>query len=118
MGIYYKELEQVADNVILTAVKYQQIMYSYLAQETLHKPPIKKMASISEEWLTALRAESLQKKTTKQISIVEFDLPKPDNYESLLDNADRLFAELLIRYHLSKKDFTKEEGYGKLVVEQ
>lgn len=49
-------------------------------------------------------------KTSKQITIEEFELPKPDNYESLIENADHLFAEMLIRYHLSKNDFIKYDS--------
>ncbi len=38
------------------------------------------------------------------IKIEEFELPKPDNFEDLIRNTDKLFAELLIRYYANKKN--------------
>lgn len=55
-------------------------------------------------------------KALKQITIEEFDLPEPDNYESLIQNADRLFAELLIKYYQLRNDFIKMDSYGNLTV--
>ncbi len=39
----------------------------------------------------------------QQINIEEFELEQPFNYEEMLQNADNIFAELLIRhYHVQK----------------
>ena len=41
------------------------------------------------------------------LHIEEFELAKPEGYEDRLRNADKLFAELLIRYYFSRKHLTK-----------
>ena len=40
-------------------------------------------------------------------NIDEFDLPLPNNHEEVATAADDLFAELLIKYFMSKKDVDK-----------
>ena len=55
--------------------------------------------------------ESDKKKKIKRIiKLKEFELDKPGNYESLIQNADGLFAELLIKVHLNKLKKSQEKA--------
>ena len=36
------------------------------------------------------------------LEIEEFELDKPDNYDEMIQNADNLFAELLIRHYYAQ----------------
>jgi len=42
----------------------------------------------------------------RKLEIEEFELTKPDDYEGVVQNADTLFAELLVRYY-NKKELDK-----------
>ena len=51
------------------------------------------------------------------VAIKEFELPKPANYDELTANADKLLADFLIAYYLSKKNFTNCRERGSLCQE-
>lgn len=54
---------------------------------------------------------------TSTIKFKEIELPKPANYEEIIANGDRLLADLLIAYYLSKKNFTVGQERGNVCQE-
>ena len=54
---------------------------------------------------------------TPTIAFKEIELPKPPNYEEIVANGDRLLADLLIAYYLSKKNFTVGQERGNVCQE-
>jgi len=43
-------------------------------------------------------------KNCSSLSLEEFDLPLPTNYEDMLKNSDSLFADLLVRYYYTQNN--------------